>query len=113
MLTKQDKEFLKENFATKNDVKAIVEDALVSVKNDISSLKSNVSVLKSDVSVLKTDVSTIKLDVGHLKTEVGSVKEKLDELTAFVVPAIGNILGWTDDIHRAIVGRPSKQPHGN
>lgn len=106
MITDADVKKLSKVFATKDDVKAIIDDALVPVKKDISSIKS-------DVSTLKTDVSTIKIDVVHLKTEVGSVKEKLDELTAFVVPAIGNILEWTDDIHRAIVGRPSKQSHGN
>ena len=110
MITKQDRQLLIQDmkgvFATKDDVKTVVDDALVPVKKDISSIKS-------DVSTLKTDVFKIKTDVVHLKTEVGSVKEKLDELTAFVVPAISNILEWTDDIHRAIVGRPSKQSHGN
>ncbi len=49
----------------------------------------------------------------NLDKRVSSVEQKVTELTEFVVPAIGNILEWTDDIHRAIVGKPSKRVSGN
>lgn len=51
MLTKQDKEFLKENFATKNDVKTIVDDALEPVKKDLKSIKK-----KLDTTITHFDI---------------------------------------------------------
>lgn len=52
-------------------------------------------------------------DIKHVEIKVDSVEKKVNELTGFIVPAVGNILKWTDDIHRAIVGKPIKRPHGN
>lgn len=37
------------------------------------------------------------------------VKEKLNELTDFVVPTLGNIFEWTDDIHKAFIGKSSRK----
>ncbi len=79
MLTKKDKAFLKETFATKDDLKAMAkQDDLLAVKKDVS-----------------------------------DVKDKLTELSDYVIPALGNIFRWTDDIHRTILGKPMKRPHEN
>ncbi len=75
--TQADKKFLKQNFATKDDLKVLAKQK----------------------------------DLLHVQTKVSSVERKLDELTEFIVPAIGNLLEWTDDIHRAIVGKPAKRAH--
>jgi hypothetical protein len=35
------------------------------------------------------------------------VKKKLQELSDYAVPALGNIFRWTDDIHTAVTGKKS------
>lgn len=81
MLTKQDQKFLLKNFATKKDIKGVAKQ-----KNLIS---------------LSTKVNSIDI-------RLTSVEQKVTELTEFMVPAIGNLLQWTDDVHRAIVGKPTR-----
>lgn len=73
--TKADKQFLKENFATKDDLK------------DLAKQK----------------------DLLRLESKVDEIKETVDDLT----DAVGAIFEWTDDIHRAIVGKPVKRVSGN
>jgi len=62
---------------------------------------------------LDNRLGSVEKKVNSLDNRLGSVEKKVDELTEFVVPSIGNILAWTDDIHRAIVGNPTKSSHRN
>ena len=53
-----------------------------------------------------------KLKPIHKK--LNKIDKDLNDLKDYVVPAIGSIFQWTDDIHTAFVGKkPSKQSSGN
>lgn len=69
--------------------------------------------VKKDIKRVEIKVDNVHKRVSSVETKASSVERKVDELTEFIVPAVGNILEWTDDIHRAIVGKPTKRPHGN
>jgi phage-related minor tail protein len=69
--------------------------------------------LKNIGSLMEEKLEPVIKDIKHVEIKVDSVEKKVNELTGFIVPAVGNILKWTDDIHRAIVGKPIKRPHGN
>lgn len=86
MITDDDVKKLSKVFATKEDLKALAK---------------------------QDDLLAIKKDVARVETKVDRVKTSLDELSEYVVPALGNIFRWTDSIHRAIVGKPMKSPSGN
>ena len=86
MLTKSDKQFLTENFATKDDFKNLAK---------------------------QKDLLRVESKVDSLDTRVSSIEQKLDQLTEYVMPTLGGILKWTDDIHKAIIGKPLKIPHEN
>jgi hypothetical protein len=80
------KDSFKDTFATKDDFKGVAQ------QRDLLRVESKVD----------------KLDV-----RVSSVESKLDQLTEYVMPTLGGILKWTDDIHKAIIGRPIKRPRDN
>ncbi len=69
--------------------------------------------LKNIGSIMEEKLEPVKKDIKRVEIKVDGVEKKVNELTGFIVPAVGNILEWTDDIHRAIVGKPIKRPHGN
>lgn len=39
--------------------------------------------------------------------------DQLDETLSAMTDAVGAIFEWTDDVHKVIVGKPSKTTHGN
>ncbi len=87
------KKAFKGTFATKDDLKNLAkQDDLLAVKKDVARVETKVDTVKKDL-----------LDV----------KDKLTELSDYVIPALGNIFRWTDDIHRAVLGKPMKRPHEN
>jgi phage shock protein A len=59
---------------TREEVEAIVHEAVDPVRADVVNLKTDVAVLKTDVAVLKTDVAVLKTDVAVLKTDVAVLK---------------------------------------
>ena len=63
-----------------------------------------------DIKKMKK-VFTTKDDLKPIHKKMDLMDKKLDDLTEYVVPALGSIFKWTDDIHRAFVGskRSSKQ----
>lgn len=69
-------------------------------KNDLQQIKA---VVDDSLHSVKQDVSTLKTDVSMIKTDMGGIKDKLDELYDFSVHAAGNILDWTNEIHTTIV----------
>lgn len=78
-------------------------------KNDLHQIKSIVDTsveekLEKKLSPIRLDIHTLKSDVGTLKSDVGEIKVSIDAL----VDATGNILEWTDDIHRAVTGPHKK-----
>ena len=95
---------------TKSDIKAIkglldtsINTSLRPLKTDVSGIKKDVSVLKKDVSILKTDVSILKKDVHDIKQDTTDIKLKVNDFAKTALDALGNLLEWTDDIHRANV----------
>lgn len=58
---------------------------------------------------LDEKLDPIKKDITRIDTNVISMKETLDDL----VQATGAIFEWTDDIHRAFVGKSPKKLQGN
>ena len=62
-------------------------------KNDLKAIKS----------IVDTSIEPVMKDISSLKTETLGIRDKLDELYKFVVPAIGELLEWSDDILRSIV----------
>lgn len=60
-------------------------------------------------SVMDEKLEPIKKDIKRIEIKVDSVKETLDDLT----DATGAIFEWTDDIHRAIIGKSIKRLHEN
>ena len=93
----------------KQDVSDLKKDTsslklnVLTLRTDLLMLKSDVSTLKTDVSSLKQDLATVKTDFSLIKADVRSVKDKIDELYDFSVHGIGDILDWTNEIHRTIV----------
>ena len=61
----------------------------------------------------KKDIQALDVKVDTMSKRVSSLEKAVQELTQFVVPAIGNILEWTDDLHRAMLGKPSRRTSGN
>ena len=47
--------------------------------------------------------------VSAKQSDLLEVKQKLDELSDYVIPALGNIFKWTDDIHSAVTGKKSSR----
>lgn len=76
MLSKQDKQFLKETFATKNELRQTIDDALKPVKKDISLIKKDTSSIHKELTKLRKaeEVSAKYFDTvttghtGRLKT---------------------------------------------
>jgi len=105
---------------TKKDLKQIgtVMDEKLNIKlkplqTSLTNIDKKVDILDTRISSVEKKVDTLDVRVISLEKNVSKVEQKVDELTEFVVPAIGNILAWTDDIHRAIIGKPTKSSHGN
>ena len=90
------KKAFKGTFATKADLKAMEarQDKKFATKDDLKALAK-------------------QKDLLSVKKDLADVKNKLTELSNYVIPALGNIFRWTDDIHRAVLGKPMKSPHGN
>lgn len=63
---------------------------------------------KADKKFFKVNFVT-KNDLKGLakQKDILRVEKKIDELTEYVMPALGNIFKWTDDIHKALIGKPS------
>jgi len=80
---------MKKVFVTKNDLKRLAK--------------------QKDLMRVEQKVGSIDKRVSFVETKVSNIETKLTDLTDFIVPAIDHILEWTDDIHRAIIGRPSKR----
>lgn len=53
------------------------------------------------------------LDNVATKGDLLNVKEELKSDIADIIKALGAIFEWTDEIHRAIVGKPFKHPSQN
>lgn len=62
----------------------------------------------ADKKFLKANFAT-KDDLKQLakQKDLLEVKKTLQELSDYVVPALGNIFKWTDDIHAAVTGKKS------
>lgn len=97
MITDDDVKKLSKVFATKADLKGFA------TKDDLK-----VFATKDDLQALAK-----QKDLLDVKKDLLDVKDKLTELSDYVIPALGNIFRWTDDIHRAVLGKPMKSPHGN
>lgn len=54
-----------------------------------------------------------KKDIDRIDASIGSLKRELKADIADLANALGAIFQWTDDIHRAIVGKPVKRSAGN
>ena len=63
---------------------------------------------KQDQKFLLENLAT-KNDVKRIETKIDEVQQSVNDLTG----AVGAIFEWTDDIHRAIVGKSVKRVHGN
>ena len=98
MLTKADKKFLTEKFASKADLKDLAK------QKDVLNTQRYVIAMQKDVSGLKTAVGDLQTDTTSIKSTLEEVKDDVSVLT----DAVGNILEWTDNIHRAIVGKATK-----
>lgn len=72
-------------------------------KSDKKFLKANFAT-KDDLKKLasKRDIARVETAIAGLKNDIGDIAN-----------ALGAIFEWTDDIHRAIVGRPLKRPSQN
>lgn len=77
MITDDDVKKLSKVFATKDDLKAMA------TKDDLKALEKTMAKQK----------------------DLLDVKQKLDDLSDYVIPAIGSIFRWTDDLHTAFVGK--------
>ena len=62
---------------------------------------------KTDIKIIKDllKIFATKDDLKSLakQSDLLDVKQKLDDLTDFSKESIGNILVWTDEIHRTLV----------
>lgn len=71
--------------------------------------KSDIKIIKrllegfATKSDLKNFVTKDDLKLLAKQSDLLEVKEKLQELTEFSEDAFGNLLEWTDDIHKTIV----------
>ncbi len=80
------KDSFKDTFATKDDLKGVAK---------------------------QKDLVSLQKDVSALKTDVKRVEKKMDEFSEYVIPALGNIFKWTDNIHKALIGKPSRTINEN
>ena len=87
---------------TKSDLKSI-KNIIDPLEKDIKSVKKDVSTLKTDVSILKGDVSVLKKDVKDIKQDTLDIKLKINEFAKSTLDMFGDLLDWTNDIHRDIV----------
>lgn len=102
MITDTDVRKLSKVFATKNDL----DKKLKPIHKKIDTLDTKFDHLDIRVGRLETKVTTID-------TKVDAIDKNLKDLTEFVVPALGKLFEWTDDIHRAIVGSHKKLASDN
>jgi len=58
---------------------------------------------------LKDDFDGLSKSIQRVEKKVDTVSENIDDLSG----AVGAIFEWTDDIHRAIVGRKHSKTSGN
>ena len=65
-----------------------------------------------DVKKLK-EVFDTKLESEKRHKETLKRFDNIDETLGHMTGALGAIFEWTDDVHRAIVGKPSKRLHEN
>lgn len=79
---------------------------------DVKKLKA-VFLTKDDAKVFATkdDLKVLakQADLLAVKAEVSAVKDTVEQLSEYVIPALGNIFKWTDDIHAAITGKKSSR----
>ncbi len=83
---------------------ALTSDDLKKIKEV---LRPDFDSIHTDLKEIKTDVRTLKTDVAVLKTDVADLKEKVTDLTEYTITTLGTLLKWTDDIHKAIIGKKS------
>lgn len=84
MITDADIQKMKKVFATKDDLKNFA------TKDDLNGLAKQKDLLR-------------------LELKVDSIKQDVHDLT----DAVGAIFQWTDNIHRAIIGKPSRKSSEN
>ena len=90
MFTADDKKYLEENFATKNEIITLSSD-FSSLADEVAVLTTDVSILKTDVSILKTDVAILKNDVNELKDTTGRIEETMQKVLTIVTNFAGNV----------------------
>ncbi|MBI5620738.1 DUF2730 family protein, partial [Candidatus Gottesmanbacteria bacterium] len=74
MLTKQDKQYLQETFATKVDLRELAK------QKDLDRIETKVSTIETKVTNLETKVSTIETKVTNLETKVSTIETKVTNL---------------------------------
>ena len=106
MITKKDTTQLLQAFtkvfATKQEAKKQHDEVVQKlgiVQSDIKSMKGDINTVQGDIKTMKSDINTVQGDIKTMKSDINSVKETLNNLTEMT----GDILSWTDDIHKEIV----------
>ena len=51
--------------------------------------------------------------LNRVEKNLSQVDKNLTELSEYVIPALGNIFRWTDDIHKALIGKSSRAVNEN
>ena len=74
MLTKEDKTYLNDTFATKKEMRKEISG----VRTDTKSLKTDVADLKTDVVELKIDVAELKVDSKLMQQAIIRIEQRMD-----------------------------------
>jgi septal ring factor EnvC (AmiA/AmiB activator) len=77
--------FLRDNVATKEDIKDMVTKNDIkdmATKGDIKDMatKGDLAELKAEMSDMKSDIKEIKADIRSIKSELRSINERIDDL---------------------------------
>lgn len=83
MFTNSDKKWLKETFATKDNLRNLAK--------------------QDDLLAVKQDLTTVKSDVRTIKEDIIDMKIKLNDFASTMLDAVGNIIDWTQDTHKSLV----------
>ncbi len=85
MLTKEDKKFLTESFATKADINSITDDI------KLLATKAELVGIKTDIIELKVDSTLLQQAVQRLEQNVARTEGKIDKLITIGDGNAGNI----------------------
>jgi peptidoglycan hydrolase CwlO-like protein len=92
---------------TNNDLQKIGEMIDQKLDQKLKPINKKIGTMDKKIDTLNQKVKTLDVKVDSIETKTDSIVKKLDDLTEYVVPTIGSILKWTDDIHAAVVGKKS------